>query len=335
MLMLFYIQKNGCADFLKKIFSMILILSILFSLSACSLAERERYALDIEGVGLSEEIYRYYYDAVKAKPDDYGLEAEADDAAIRECVKSRCAEYVAVNSELANMGLALDGSRKSSVADTVTKLWITFGEYYTSIGVSKQTITKIESFNAARDMLFNAYYNTGGTREVNAEEVKKYFAENYVGFKAIIGYFFKTNEVGSEVMMTTEEKNEAIKKFNTMKDQIDAGADIAELGSNYTSTYGINYSEMTILRSDSTLYPIGFFQAVWALEPGTPGAFPLGDYVFLVIREDISKAEDGYFEQYKDDCLSALRSEEFERIIDYITAQYKVTENSYVIDRIK
>ncbi len=119
-----------------------------------------------------------------------------------------------------------------------------------------------------------------------------------------------------------------------MKDQIDAGTSIEDLGSAGAGTYGINYSDFTMLKSDSADYPIGFFQAVWALENGKASTFALDNYVFLVVREDILNKENGYFEQYRDDCLKALRSDEFERTVDYMVGQYSVKENDAVINKL-
>ncbi|MCR4616090.1 MAG: hypothetical protein K5756_08090 [Clostridiales bacterium] len=317
---------------MKKVVALVLTLSVFLSLAACSVSFGEKYALTVDGVRVSDEIYSYYLDAVISDPEKYGLEPEPDKASVREKVKYLCTEYVAVCSEYANMGLELGVSSKYTVSDRVGKLWLTFGSYYGSKGISKQTITKIETYNATRDALFTAYYGENGTRAVNSDEVKRYFETNYVGFRAIIGYFFKSDENGTEILMTTEEKTETVKKFNEMKDQIDAGTNIEDLGNAGAGTYGINYADFTVLKSDSADYPIGFFQAVWALENGKASTFALDNYVFLVVREDLSKKEDGYFEQYRGDCLKALRSDEFERIVDYMVGQYSAKENDLVIN---
>ncbi len=319
---------------MKKFAALALILSVLISLAACSLPFGEKYALNVGGIGISDEIYSYYLDAVRSKPESYGLEPEPAKAQIREKVKYLCTEYIAVLSEYANMGLKLDTPYKYTVSDRVSKLWLTFGSYYKSKNVSKQTLTKIETFNAAREALFNAYYGEKGTKAVSSTELKNYFNANYVGFKAVLGYFFKTDENGIESVMTTQEKNETVKKFNEMKDKLDAGADIAALVSSGDGAYGINYSDFTVLKSDSKDYPIGFFQAVWALENGKASVFTLDNYVFLVVREDLSKQEDGYFDQYRGDCLKALRSDEFEKAVAYLVKQYSVTENDIIINRL-
>ena len=55
-----------------------------------------------------------------------------------------------------------------------------FGKYYKSIGVSKQTLTKIEENQAFSEAILLATYDTKGTNPVSEDEIKAYFSDNYV-----------------------------------------------------------------------------------------------------------------------------------------------------------
>ena len=77
-----------------------------------------------------------------------------------------------------------------------------------------------------------------------------------------------------------------------------------------------------VIDKNSTKYPDGFFDNVKGIEVGTAGSFTVGDYIFTVTRADITSDE--LFNEYKSDCLKAMKGEEFEKIIEAWTAAYSV-----------
>ena len=75
-----------------------------------------------------------------------------------------CCEYVAVNTKLSEYGLTLSASEKRSASNNLEDLWHVFSGYYEKLGVSKQTLMKIETADTSRNRLFYYIYDEGGER---------------------------------------------------------------------------------------------------------------------------------------------------------------------------
>lgn len=295
---------------MKKFTSLFLVVSLLLlTLGACSGPSRVK----VNGVKIDNEVYKYFEDRA-----DNSLSKEDFEQSIEESI----ARYVAINSEFEKLTLSLSGNQKSTLSTTVNNLWHLYGGHYTDIGVSKQTLYKIEASKAYEKALLIYYYGENGASPVSEEQLKAYFNENYVAVRLVSGYLFNMAENGVNVPMTQEQKNNVVNSFNSVASMVNNGTTLEEAVSSLGSNTEIRDSLIFI--NDTSLLPEGFFAAAKAIETNKAAAASLGDYIFLIQRIDVFNEEYGYYSTYRADCLQKMKSEEFSQIVDGWAKNYEV-----------
>lgn len=265
----------------------------------------------MNGVPVSEGVYNYYYDIEKNSDEDKSQQ-EISDAAL-----SDVAAYVAVNSEFKNRALSLSSEDKNEISQNVNNYWHVFSVYYNTIGVSKQDLQKIEESKKYKDAVMADYYSENGDEPVTDDELRSYFSENFIAFKAVTGYL----PSGSD---TDElEKQALFQNFTQYAGAVNDGASIDEVGA---ALENVNTdSDTVVIGKNDTSYPDGFFDSVSAIEPGKTGAFIAGDYVYIVSREDVS-GNDNLFSTYRIKCLKEFCGEEFDKKLSEISKAYKAVK---------
>lgn len=293
---------------MKKITSLLLVVAMITLLfSSCSGPAK----IKVNGVKVDNEIYTYFEDGL----DDALSKKEKEDI-----IKKSISRYVTINSEFANRSLALSSTEKKNVSTTVNNLWHIFGAHYEDIGVSKQTLYKIEVSKAYESALLNFYYSDNGVAPISEEQIKAYFNEYYVAVRLATGYLFNIDENGASVPMTNDQKNNLINAFNSAATMVNGGTSLEETVAALGG--GTEIHDSIINASDTKTLPEGFFAAAKAIETNKAAAIPLGDYVFLVQRIDVFNEEYGYYSTYRTDCLKKMKGEEFSQIIDKWSESY-------------
>lgn len=265
----------------KNLRALVPFIIVTILLSACSKGEKP--ALTINGHKISQDIYAYYLDKVISNPSDYGLDFSSDESDRKNEAENLCKEYAAVNENFDKLGLSLTVSDKASVSAKVSDLWKVFSVYYTSRGITKQTLTNAETFNAVKGSLFRYYFDSEGTTAVNKDgkaavnknsktvadetDIKNYFYENYVAYRSINGYLTKTDEDGNTVDLTAGEINDLTLRFKAMAKRIASGDSIEEVGADYAAEQGnlTANTDINIIKRDTSAYPAGFFEEVEAI----------------------------------------------------------------------
>ena len=195
----------------KSFIAVLLCLAAVFCTAGCSASKKS--ALNISGAQIDYETFLYYFDQVHAFPEKYELAADATNEQMIDAAIELCCEYVAVNTKLSEYGLTLSTSEKRSASNNLEDLWHVFSGYYEKLGVSKQTLMKIEAADTSRNRLFYYIYDEGGEKAVSEDDIKKYYNENYISFRAITGYLTTTDANGDTVVMTADQKAAMNKEF--------------------------------------------------------------------------------------------------------------------------
>ena len=97
-----------------------------------------------------------------------------------------CLKMVAVENKCKEMGIELTNDEMKEVNSNVKSYWDSNGDYYEKMGVSKDSLKRIQKYSVLTDKLFEALYGEGGTQEVTLEDVQKYVDENILRFKQIM-----------------------------------------------------------------------------------------------------------------------------------------------------
>lgn len=293
---------------MKKTISLFLVVAMIMLLFASCQGPAK---VKVNGVKVDNEIYTYFEDLL----DDSLSKAEKETS-----IKKSISRYVAINSEFYNRGLTLSSGEKTTLSSTVNDLWHLFGAHYENIGVSKQTIYKIEESKAYERALLNFYYSEKGPSPVSEDSIKEFFKENYVAVRLVAGYLFNVDENGANVPMTDAQKNSIVDSFNSIATMVNGGTSLEEAIGSLGNNAEIRNSLVYV--SDSGTLPEGFFAAAKAIEINKAAAIALDDYIFLVQRIDVFNEEYGYYSSYRTDCLQKMKGEEFSKIVDKWTEAY-------------
>ncbi len=294
-----------------------LLLCFVLTLFMCSCSAQKYADVKVNGEKIGAGIYTYFLDRAKAENPD-ASEQEQTEAA-----NKKLADYVAVNTEFQNRGLTLGVEEKSGVSDSVDTLWHSFGEYYGNLKITKQDLYKIELSKAYRQALMLNYYAADGANPVSDDELKTYFKEHYIAFKAVTGFLTTVDENNNPVAVSDSERQSIINKFNNMIDDINDGSVSIEGAAGYAENVTLTSNAVVIDENDKS-YPQGFYSQVANVEEGRAGNFILGDFIFTVQRYSVLSDELNLFEKYKTKCLSAFRGEDFDKVVSEWSKAYTV-----------
>lgn len=288
---------------MKKIISLLLV-AILLAATLCSCSGPTK--IKVSGVKIDNEIYTYFENT---------LEKDESDDVSEDAIKSAISRYVTINSEFNNRGLSVDSEQKLALSESVNDLWHLYGNYYNEIGISKQTIYKIELSKIYESLLLADYYSN-----ISEDEIKAYFKENYMGIRFVNGYLFNIDENGSSVPMTNEQKDSVIASYNSVVTLINEGTLIEEAVASLDENAEV-YNTLINAFSDGT-FPQGFWNEVKKIETGKVATVTLDDYIFLVQRIDVFDKTYGYYENNRTACLEAMKGDEFSKVIDNWSKNY-------------
>ena len=290
-----------------------LILSAILLLTLCSCGKNAKVRVNSTKIG--KGVYAYFTDLAERQASESG------DTDVTGLANNLLVRYVAVNSEFANRGLDLTLEEKSTLSSTVNSYWHLFSKYYEGIGVSKNDLYKIEESKCFETRLMEAYYSENGDSPVSDSELKEYFNNNFVAFRSATGFLTTVDENNNTVSLSDSDREKTAEVFSRMANEINEGVASVDDASSYAENVAVTDSVVVIDKS-STRYPDGFFDNVKNIEVGSTASFTVGDYIFTVTRSDITADE--LFEEYRRDCLKALKGEEFETVVESWMTAYSV-----------
>ncbi len=297
----------------RKTLSILLSICCLVStlvFSGCSLIDKGT-AMEINGVEISDDIFTYFLD--KAVVD---LGVDAPFKSLKEKATAYAETYFKTNSLAHSRGVTLTIAEKAAVSEKVNAYWGIYGEYYTKIGVTKETLTKIFTADSFREALLVHYYGTGGEEEIPLARLYAQFKTNYIVFQAITGYLTQTNINGQTVKINETEKEALILKFQNMSAMVNAGEQNMEQAADFLAESGYQGSVQTVvLHRDDTSYPPGFFEKVKSTESRRATVIGTEEYIFLVLRGD-ADTNSTYFNEKRTEMIEIIVGNEIDEKID-------------------
>ena len=310
---------------MKRIIAVLIAAMMLFTLGSCS--DKPKTALIIQGAEINSEIFAYYLDRVAASPESYGLGADANDEELKAATIIECKKYVASNSEFVNGGNSLSSADKVAISEQVNNIWMRSGTHYESIGVSKQTLTKIVTSEKYEDAVFTALYDVGRDDAAAERAVQNYFYDNYVSFRTVCAYFSSADGTP----MTQVEKTEMLNFFNSLS----GGKQITveDFEKSFAETaYAV--SDTVILKKSSDGYPEGFYDAVNAQADSTVQTIVYDDCVFVIYKENLADKGEGVYASYRSACVNDLYADRNDERIEKTIEVLTVEQNDKVIESV-
>ena len=287
---------------MKKFFSIFLaVLLLTLSFSGC----QGKKTVKVNGISIDSEVYSYFED------ESVRTSVPVEDLVLH---------YVTVNSKASSKNIVIPRDERDTLSKKVNNIWSFYSKYYEDLGVSKQTIYKIESSKTLYDCLLVNYYGENGEKPIPEEEIKAYFDENYISVRYVTDYLFNIDENGKVIPLNDIEKNALLEKFTSVASIINEGTIIEEAVGNLSSNTEIR-NVLVNSFSDDTL-PEGFFKSASAIEKGKAGVITLGDYIFLCKRENPFEGEYSHYNEYRNKSLIKMKSDEFATVFKEWEKEY-------------
>ncbi len=297
----------------KRFLSVTLTICCLIStlaFSGCSLTDKGT-AMEINGVEISDDVFTYFLDLAVV---DLGVDAPLK--SLKEKATVYAETYFKTNSLAHSRGVTLSTAEKAAVSEKVNAYWGIYGEYYTKIGVTKQTLTKIFTADSFREALLVHYYGTGGDEEIPLSRLYAKFKTNYIVFQAITGYFTQTDLNGQTVKISETESEALVLKFQNMAAMVNAGEQNMEQAADFLAESGYQSAVQTVvLHKDDTSYPAGFFEKVKNTEARLATVIGTKDYIFLVLRGD-ADTNSTYFDEKRTEMIEIIVGNEIDEKIE-------------------
>ncbi len=301
---------------MKKIIAIILC-AVLCLCTLCACSPKKETVMVIGEAEIGSEVFAYFYSEVYTLAESSGGNVNATDELIDQAV-NKCLEYVATTTLFGKLQLSLTAEIKRNIADSVEEEWKLYGSYYTKAGISKQTVTKIVEARECRTQLLLYYFGEGSEYEATESEIELYFDQNYVEFKAINGYFTTVDENGETVPISEEEKTALREDFENKRKQLEEGITLTEINDG-------NEVESTFIAVSNSAYPEGFLASVAALEFDVPAVIETTENIFLVVRSDAKKDDDGYYRTYRTKYIEDLRGGDLTDMLIATGEEYEIT----------
>ncbi len=281
-----------------------------FMFSSCSMLEKET-ALTINGNQIGNDVFTYYLDVAMV---------ESGTNAPYETLVNRAAAltgtYYKTNSLFHTYNLSLTTAQKAAVSEKVNAIWGVYGGYYTNIGISKETLTKVYSADAYRDALVMHYYGEGGIEEIPLSRLYANFKTNYIVFQAITGYFTETDTAGNTVRLNKNDTETLVLKFQNMSAMVNAGEQSMEEAADYLTESGYPGSVQTVvLHKDDKSYPDGFFTKVQSIDSRYAAIIASNDYIFLVLKGE-ADVNSSFFTDKKTEIIKSLVGNSIDETIE-------------------
>ena len=306
----------------RQILSILLAACCLISalaFSGCTLADKGT-AMEINGVEISDDVFTYFLDKAVVN-----LGVNAPLKSLKEKATAYAETYFKTNSLAHSRGVTLTTAEKAAVSEKVNAYWGIYGEYYTKIGVTKETLTKVFTADSYREALLVHFYGAGGEEEIPLARLYAQFKTNYIVFQAITGYLTETNTNGQTIKINETDREALVLKFQNMSSMVNAGEQNMEQAADFLAESGYQASVQTVvLHKDDTSYPAGFFEKVKNTESRRATIIGSEEFIFLVLRGD-ADTNSTYFNEKRTEMIEIIVGNEIdEKIEKSLVTQTKI-----------
>lgn len=254
----------------------------------------------------------------------------------------------------------------------------TMGEYYESIGVGKDSRKELSINDLKKEKVFLAVYGQDGEQAVGEDEINTYLKENFANVKLIElpfddkygvnlteeadiqavkdkaqDYYDRLKNGESWIDVQYEHdlevaKNEAAVEAEFAFEDVttdlpeDMDAYIKDVMDKVTLEKAENIEELeTVISKESSSFDEEMTEYIWSLPAdGSVTKYELEDKIYIISRDDITTKEIWKADN-NTSILYQLRTEEFDTLLDSVSADYAVTKtddlinNKYAPDKYK
>lgn len=267
-------------------------------------------------------------------------------------------EYVAVNNKFEEYGLAVSDDDKKIVDLYCEQYWDYYGDYYTEMGISRESFSAMQLNSTKRDLLFEHLYSEGGEKAVSADEIKAYLSENYAlisyvdielkdeegnllksegkaeRMAAAEAYAERLRSGENESAEENDEADEDTTADDTTAEDTTAAEDAEEVSEEEKFDAAIE-SNKQVINKESTVPSADAVNEVFSTMAN--GEVKIlesadGEHYYIVMKYDILE-NDEYYESAKESLLYEMKSDEYDELVKAWTESQTVTKNQEAYDR--
>lgn len=271
-------------------------------------------------------------------------------------------EYAAVENKFSELGLAFEDKEDERISIITDQWWEYIGEYYESIGISKDTYFKAGLNSEKRSAIFDHYYGEGGEKAVPEEEIISYLEENNARIKYIEmplkdgegnllksdgkaelkkmaeGYIDRLNTSSTTFEEISDEYNEYYKSLSASEDteepeDLDSGFSYDDSAAEEAVSYG------TVVAKDSSYPSAKVVEAAFEAKKDSGRAIVLieddDNEVYYLLQVTDLFADPEYLENNRSAALHALKDDEFSATVDSWLEGQNVNINQDSVKRYK
>ncbi len=217
----------------KKAAALILALALCLSFAGCYseantwAAKKGDDTLPIGGYIFY--LYSAYSDArEEVSTETNVLDATIDDKDAQTWLRDKAMDYVNsyyfISTKFDDLGLELTQDELDEAQSYTDTYWTYNKTTLEEMGIAKDSYYQaMFLYNAKLEKVRNAVYGEGGEMEVTEDEMKEYYTDNYVYYEYFYAPLTTTDEEGSSVSLTDDEKDELKNTMTSYADKINDG----------------------------------------------------------------------------------------------------------------
>ena len=326
-------RRNNWTKYANVLLAVICIALVALMANAQTMAND--FLLVVEGIPISRQMYSYFVAQALAEVDrdDNGVPLNMTE--LRELAMAQAIAFVALNSELHNQGATLEPALRADVAQRTAFLWRVFGDYYTRLGIDKETVALVQESVAAQDRLFRALYDTDGLREVPEESLQSFFYGNFAAFDGLRLPFRVIEEDGSERAMTQTERGILVDTMRAMAVEANRedGPPLFMLAQEELFAATLNHAMPSAMMLRRELDLSGEeFERVRTLDPQRVTVLELEHEVIVARGIDMRESKEEFYYVHRAYCLRTMMLPAFEADLQLLFAQFRADENVAAVE---
>lgn len=263
--------------------------------------------------------------------------------------KALCDRYIAVDNKFAEMGLTLTETDNNEIDQSMKVMWETYGPMFEENGVGQKSYRAVLENSKKSQLIFKAYYGTGGIEEITDDALTVHYRENFASVNMFSIY--KIQPIGDEALTTEDEtENEGLKlraeeyaerinsgeiTFNQAKDEYKhENEETSHDDEDTNDKIGDDKETRSLVRKTSTSPSEQVVKAVFEMKADGKATVLSDDKGYYVtMRYDvIEKPED--FQEMKDALLEDIKGDDFDKLVEeWGNSVAAATVNQPAVDR--
>ncbi len=343
---------------MKKTRLMSLVISIVLILSVMASCAKQKTAMEYEDCRITTNMYSYWLSQIKSgyvsssnDTEDYWNTQYTDGGTYGEKLKEIVDFNVKVNlvcmSLFDELGLKITSEEKKEIDTAINDLLVSYGtkselnSMLAEFGINVNILKDIYTIDLKASKVYEALYADGGSREIDDEELDKFYKENYSRIDIIFVYDsfeYKKDENGNLIFNQTtntyektdlNDEQKANKKAlaDDIFKKVQSGEDFGELKKQYNEYPDGNKYELGyfISANDIGSYDSDIYLAVSQMEIGDVKKVEKDGAICIIKRNELTEkpyVDKNYTDMFKnivDYCQEADFNAYMEEVVKGVT----------------